>query len=474
MGKDKSTTSTTAVDPTTAARQAQLWTSANKLPSSFVPYTGELVAPTTDQQNLGFGQTAGASQIAQPGYARAAGIAGDVGNYQPQTINSSGYTPSMVGDTGAANATAISGATNFTPQDINPNQFQGGSASPGVATSQSFPDADINKYLNPYISNVVDTTNADTERQRQIQIASGQAQATAAGAYGGSRHGVADSLTNEAALRTEAQNAAQLRSAGYTQAAGQIAGDQNRAAGVSTANAGNATGASIATLGAGTAAGAQRLGALTNNANLGLGAADLRLRGAQSDQSAGLTASLANLANRTTLGTYNAGAANAAGAFRAGAANTASAGNANLGLAGANTRLGAAQTLGGLSAGAQTSALQGAGANIAAGGVQQNTNQNIDTAAHNQFTQAQQFPYQYQQFLQGFTGTPGYTQTKTQKGNLFGDILGAAGSIGGALFKKSPVGAAVSAGAGLLGGGVSGGGGTDDGTDDNQLPPWMR
>lgn len=52
---------------------------------------------------------------------------------------------------------------------------------------------------------VTDQTLSDLERQRQMQQNVTGAEATQAGAFGGSRHGVADALTNEAFARTGAQ-----------------------------------------------------------------------------------------------------------------------------------------------------------------------------------------------------------------------------------------------------------------------------
>ena len=81
---------------------------------------------------------------------------------------------------------------------------------------------DISQYMNPYTQQVIDTSMADLERQRQMQQNVGAQQASAAGAFGGSRQGVAESLTNEAFLRQGGQLAAGLRQQGFESA-------QNRA-----------------------------------------------------------------------------------------------------------------------------------------------------------------------------------------------------------------------------------------------------
>lgn len=94
---------------------------------------------------------------------------------------------------------------NYTPDDVTAGQLS---------------ETNLDPYMNPWTSSVIDASLADIERARQGAISQGQGSATMAGAYGGSRHGVADSLTNESALRTAASTAANLRSQGFTNAQG--------------------------------------------------------------------------------------------------------------------------------------------------------------------------------------------------------------------------------------------------------------
>lgn len=76
------------------------------------------------------------------------------------------------------------------------------------------------QYMNPFEQDVVDVALGDIERSRQMQQMQGAAQAQRAGAFGGSRQGVAEALTNEAALREAGRTSAQLRSQGFETAAG--------------------------------------------------------------------------------------------------------------------------------------------------------------------------------------------------------------------------------------------------------------
>lgn len=78
--------------------------------------------------------------------------------------------------------------------------------------------ADIAAYQNPYISQVIDQTTQDLERQRQMQQNAIGAAATRAGAFGGSREAIERAATNEAFQRQLAQTSAGLRQQGFTQA----------------------------------------------------------------------------------------------------------------------------------------------------------------------------------------------------------------------------------------------------------------
>lgn len=76
----------------------------------------------------------------------------------------------------------------------------------------------MQQYMNPYESQVVQQSLGDLERSRQMAQNVGGAQATAAGAFGGSRHGIAEAETNRAFAEQAAKTASGLRQAGYGQA----------------------------------------------------------------------------------------------------------------------------------------------------------------------------------------------------------------------------------------------------------------
>jgi hypothetical protein len=87
--------------------------------------------------------------------------------------------------------------------------------------------------------------------------------------------------------------------------------------------------------------------------------------------------------------------------------------------------LGAGNQLGSLGTGAQAAGLQGAQAQLQAGGVQQQTQQAGLTALANQFQQAQSYPFQTAQFLaniaEGTGALSGQSTTTTQPGSFFSD-----------------------------------------------------
>ena len=168
----------------------------------YQPYTGQTVAPLNPQQLQALG-------LAQ----------GSVGNYLPYLQHATeglGQSDALLKQVSGAQAPQAAGAT---------------------ATAGNVAGADLNPYLNPYTQNVIDTSLGALDRTRQQQLAGNAAQATAAGAFGGSRSAVLDSLTNEAALRESGSLAANLNSANFTQAQQALIGDLNRQAQTSQFNA---------------------------------------------------------------------------------------------------------------------------------------------------------------------------------------------------------------------------------------------
>lgn len=82
-----------------------------------------------------------------------------------------------------------------------------------------FTGEDIQQFMNPYEQEVIQGTLGDIEKSRMMAANQVANQATAAKAFGGSRYGVQQSLTDQAALEQAAKTSAQMRQAGYGQAA---------------------------------------------------------------------------------------------------------------------------------------------------------------------------------------------------------------------------------------------------------------
>ena len=85
----------------------------------------------------------------------------------------------------------------------------------------------INQFMNPYTRSVVNQSMKDLERQRQMQMNDIGASATQAGAFGGSRHGVAEALTNTGFAQQGADMSANLRQQGFNTALNAAQNQQN-------------------------------------------------------------------------------------------------------------------------------------------------------------------------------------------------------------------------------------------------------
>lgn len=92
-------------------------------------------------------------------------------------------------------------------------------------TQAAMAGPNIAQFQNPFTSQVVDQTQQDIERQRQMAMNTLGAQAGAAGAFGGSRHGVAEALTNEGFARQSGDILANLNMQGFNTA---LQGAQNQ------------------------------------------------------------------------------------------------------------------------------------------------------------------------------------------------------------------------------------------------------
>ena len=154
---------------------------------------------------------------------RAAGITNEVMQGARPYLQSAGDTAGAATDFGLASyAQAIKGK----------NQAQGRADAAGNVGLSSAASA-INKlkgsdasykpyaaqsYMNPYEQQVINAAMGDIRREGDKQLMSQRAQAVQAGAFGGSRAGIADADLNRQVLEQQAKTASNLRQQGYTQA----------------------------------------------------------------------------------------------------------------------------------------------------------------------------------------------------------------------------------------------------------------
>src|SRR6185312_15539752 len=85
-------------------------------------------------------------------------------------------------------------------------------------TAAQLSGADLSPYLNPYQQDVINASVAQNERAREIAQNQANMQNTAGSAFGGSRSGVSNALTNEAYDRNDQANIANLNAQNFNQA----------------------------------------------------------------------------------------------------------------------------------------------------------------------------------------------------------------------------------------------------------------
>jgi hypothetical protein len=173
-------------------------------------------------------------QQAQP----AAGQSGTAPQMmQPNTQQQIGYGGNTFGQPAAAPAApnifdtaagginnAIQGATNSMGYD------------PQMISTGSLASTDMGQYMNPYISNVVDNTVNAANRQGDMMSNNLGAQASAAGAFGGDRHGIAQGTAYGDINRNLQQTVGDLYNTGYNQATGMAQQDISNDYNVQLAN----------------------------------------------------------------------------------------------------------------------------------------------------------------------------------------------------------------------------------------------
>jgi len=153
-------------------------------------------------------QIAGLSGLQQRA-ATAAEQAGGIGGYQPFLTSGSGTIGTGLGTLGTALGTLGQAQTPITAAQ----QAISGSG-------QLFAPTDLSAYTNPYQQQVIDTTIAEMNRQAEISRNNLAAQGVGAGAFGGSRFGIAGTELDRNLADSQARALAQLNAQNYNQALG--------------------------------------------------------------------------------------------------------------------------------------------------------------------------------------------------------------------------------------------------------------
>jgi hypothetical protein len=252
---------------------------------------------------------------------------------------------------------------------------------------------DLSGYMDPYTQDVIAPTLALMEQQRKAAINNTQGQATQAGAFGGSREGVADALTNQAYAGAEGQEIGNLENSGYAQAAQNAetdaqrqlqAAETNQSANLSAGTTNAQLLASLNALNAGAQNSADQYNAgLTQQALLAnQSAADTAL---QFGAGASNAAQLANAAAANAMAQYDAGLGEQSDLAQASDLMGAQTANQNAALASAGVDLNASSALAGMGAQQQQMGLTDANAVNAFGTEEQQTQAAQDQAAYQDF-----------------------------------------------------------------------------------------
>lgn len=212
---------------------------------------GQVAAPA--MSGGGKGGSRGAAPSAAPTQGQYAPLAA-TGNFNVNQAAAGGLQQAMQG-TQAGMA--------YQPQAIQAPQAQAGpTVSAQNIQAGQVAGRDLSAYTNPYETQVVNQSLADLERNRLMQQNQLGAQASAAGAFGGSRQGIAEAETNRAFADQAARTASGLRQAGF-QNAQQLAG-QDIATSMQAAMANQQAGLAAGTTSAQLAQQANQFGAQQN------------------------------------------------------------------------------------------------------------------------------------------------------------------------------------------------------------------
>jgi hypothetical protein len=172
----------------------------------FKKFEGPLVAGLSGDEQM-------ASQMARDSVGRNNGLFSEAGDLIRQGANTD-ISATQVAGPAAVTATQVDG-----PDAISATQVDG----PREVNARLFDENRVRSRYNPYEKDVVDAVGTYMEEDLTKRINNNQLRAASSGAYGGSRHGVADAELMRTTATDKAAQMADLRYRGYNDA---VMGDE--------------------------------------------------------------------------------------------------------------------------------------------------------------------------------------------------------------------------------------------------------
>ena len=384
----------------------------------YQPYGGQTVADFSPDQYGAFDYARNNIGAYQGVYDAGIGMAADAGMAQTPFVNTD-YSFERI-DAPQVNYNVDRDMVNgnysrfiqsaVTPQNYNYNY------TPEQVQAQTFKDADVSQYMNPYLDQVESYALQNLQSGTRQGLNAIGDQAATAGAFGGSRQGVQEGVLMGDAAKRAGELSSGIRAKGYDQALQQITADQARMLQASMANQG--AGLQNAQLGlqAGIANMNNNLQAQQINRDTDLQLAGLANRSDLANQATGLQASIANQATQF---------ANQQALMQAAIANQGAGMDLNrLDLQGQMANQNAVQNdyarqlqsaLGMGQLGDQANAAVGTDLArlLSIGGMQQEQEQRYLDDAYNRFVEARDYPLEQLNIRQSALGLSPYGRTQT-------------------------------------------------------------
>ena len=423
-GKSSQSTQTVSIPPEILARynavNARAETTAQTPFQQYSTNPADFVAPLTSTQQAGIantnyysgaaqpyydaatGQLAAAQQAAVPYYGQATQNVGQAQN--TGNLFATGSLGALGGANAAANPLQQRAAAGLTGAYAGAQPFQNMAAQYMGAGAQAVnPNAlgadQINQYMSPYLSNVLQGTAAMQNQMNQQAMSGQTGNAIRSGAFGGDRGGIAAANLAQQQQLANSKIFSDILNQGYGQALGTAQQQQQLGLSAEQANRAALQQAAQQSLGIGQQGFGQGITTAQQQAALGQqlfgqGATTAQQLAGLGQQQFGQGVTTAQQQQAIGQGLYGMGA---------------------------NT----SQQLAALGQGAQGAGLQGAQAQLAAGQAQQQTEQAGLQALYNQFLQQQSYPFQTAQFLaniaMGTGALSGSTTQTNQAGGGFSD-----------------------------------------------------